>query len=269
MSDESVDTTALETVHFLSGSAYRYEILRAFVEQHSLTRQAVRERVDASRSTVRRTLEAFVGRGLIESVEGGYRLTATGEALAEGVGSVLELARITDEYEPLLRRLEPAVHGLDPTWLDGASMTVSTETNPFGPAQRQTQTVREATTFRGFLPAIEIEGAKLVHERITAGQLQAEIVVPSAMRETLTSQPFASLFRDQLDTERFECHIAPDGVPFYLGLADDETTEIGVADVDNIPRVLVQSTDTALRAWGDRVFEQYRRSATRLDEIDR
>lgn len=267
MSDRTGDDAALETVHFLSGSRYRWEILEVFDEQEALTRQEVRDAVSASRSTVRRTVEAFIERGLIDSVAGGYRLTATGRFLADGLGDMIEVARITERYGPLFRRLDPPIHGLDPTWFDGATMTRATETNPYEPAQRQTETVREATTFRGVLPAIEIEGSRLVHERITSGALTAEIVVPAAMVDTLRSEPFASLFREQLATEQFECWLTDDALPFYLGLSDEERVEIGV-DEGGVPRVLVQSTDPAFRAWGDETFDRYRTAATRLTRDD-
>ena len=267
MSDETDDAAALETIHFLSGSRYRREILDAFVEHDTLTRQGVRDAVSASRSTVRRTVEAFIERGLIDSVTAGYRLTAAGRLLADGLEDMVERTRIVDEYEPFFRRLDASCHGLDPAWLDGATMTVSTETNPYRPAQTQTETVREAATFRGFLPAIEIEGARLVHERITNGAFGAEIIVPATMRDTLRSDPFASLFREQLATDRFDCWLAEETLPFYLGLPDEEGVEVGV-DEDGIPRVLVQSTEPAFRSWGDETFDRYRTSATRLTRDD-
>jgi len=267
MNDKNSDAAALETIHFLSGSQYRWEILETFAERETMTRQEVRDAVSASRSTVRRTVEAFIERGLINSVAGGYRLTATGRFLADGLGEMVERTRLVGAYEPLFGRLGASDHGLDPTWLDGAAITRSTETSPYGPAQKQTETVREATTFRGFLPAIEIEGSRVVHERITSGVLTAEIVVPAAMLDTLRSDPFASLFREKLATDRFECWLTDDGLPFYLGLPDEEGVEVGV-DEDGIPRALVQSTDPAFRAWGEETFDRYRTAATRLTKDD-
>lgn len=267
MSDESDDAAALETIHFLSGSRYRRETLDAFLEHDTLTRHELRDTVSASRSTVRRTVEAFIDRGLIDSGIDGYRLTATGRQLAEGLDDMVERTRLVDAYEPLFRRLDAADYGLDPTWLDGAAMTVSTDTNPYQPAQEQTETVSEASTLRGLLPAIEIDGTRLVHERITAGTLTAEIVVPPTMRDTLQSDPFASLFRDQLATDRFDCWVADDAVPFYLGLPDEDGVEVGV-DEEGIPRVLVQSTKPPFRTWGDETFDRYRSAATRLTRAD-
>lgn len=267
VSDGCGDTTALETIHFLSGSQYRWEILDVLVEHETMTRQEVRDAVSASRSTVRRTVEAFIERGLIDSIQGGYRLTATGRLLADGLDDLIQLAGLIETYEPFFRRLDTSDHGFDPTWLDGAAMTVATQTNPYQPAQEQTETVSEATTFRGFLPAIEIEGSRLVHEQITSGALTAEIVVPSTMLDTLRSPPFASLFRDQLATDRFDCWLADDTLPFYLGLPDEEGVEVGV-DEEGVPQVLVQSAEPAFRAWGDETFDRYRTAANRLTRED-
>ena len=265
--DSCGDATALETIHFLSGSQYRWEILDQFVEHGTMTRQEVRDAVPASRSTVRRTVEAFIERGLIDSVAGGYRLTGTGRFLADGLDDVIQSVRLIETYEPFFRRFDASDHGFDPTWLDGAAMTVSTQTNPYQPAQEQTKTVSDATTFRGILPAIEVDGSRLVHEQITAGALTAEIVVPATMLDTLRSPPFASLFRDQLATDRFDCWLADDALPFYLGLPDEEGVEVGV-DEGGVPQVLVQSTRPAFRAWGDETFDRYRTAGTRLTQAD-
>jgi predicted transcriptional regulator len=268
MTGPASEYTALELINFLSASEYRVETLYAFAENRSLGRHAVRETVDASRSTVRRTLEEFVHRGLIEPTDTGYRITALGELCASGLGDLLETVRTAERFEPLFQWVGPEAFDIDPEWLDDATMTLSTEANPYAPAQRQTETVREASAFEGALPAIELEGAKLVHERITSGSMTAQLVVPESVLETIRSEPFADLFREKFATGRFELFVSSEPLPFYLGLPEEHRIEIGGADGDGIPRVLVQSTHQDFRRWGERRFEEFQTDATAVEASD-
>lgn len=259
MSDplESDAAPPLSTLEFLSGSHHRIEILRTLRASGPATRREIRESVDASRSTVRRTLEGFLERDWIASTKAGYRITAAGGFVADEFERFGGTVRVTDEYAPLLQNLPDGVLDVDATWLDGAALTAATEANPYAPARKQTETVRNAERFRGLLPSIELEGARLVHERIVEGDLTASIVLPQAVAETVRSEPFADLFREKIATGRLDVYAYDGEVPLYLGLPDDDAVEIGSENDEGIPRALLQSTDADLRAWGEDTFEEY------------
>lgn len=262
------NASALEDVNFLSSSRNRIAILNAFDEADALTRREVREAVDASRSTVRRTLEGFVERDLIESTDGGYRFTSRGAVVVDALGDLLETVRITEEYRPLFRWGPVSRLDFDPAWLAGGSMTVSTETDPYAPAQRQTETVRDADVFRGVLPAIEREGAELVRDRVVDGDLTARVLVPEGMLPTIRSDPFEDLFRDKLATADFDLFVHEGPLEYYFGLADAETVELGGMDADGIPRVLFRSDRAELREWGDEHFARLVDEAESVDAED-
>jgi len=268
MSDplESDEASSLSTLEFLSGSRHRVEILRTLRAEGPSTRREIRDAVDASRSTVRRTLEGFLERDWIASTDDGYRITAAGGLLLEEFRRLSGAARITDEYAPLLRSLPDGVLDVDPAWLADAALTEATEADPYAPARRQTETVRTAGRFRGLLPAIELEGAKLVHERVVGGGLEATVVVSAATAEAIRSEPFVDFFREKLGTGRLTVYAHDGDLPMYLGLADDDAVEVGAEDEEGIPRALLQSTDERLRAWGEATFEEYVAGATRLTE---
>lgn len=269
MSDplESNGDSSLSALEFLAGSRHRIEILDLLRETGPATRRDVRESVEVSRSTVRRTLEGFLERDWIAPTDDGYRVTAAGGLVAEEFQRLRETARTTDEYAPLLRNLPASALDVDPTWLAGGRLTVAAEANPYAPAQRQTETIRSTARFRGLLPSIELEGTKLVHERIVDGELTATVVLSSAGAETVRSEPFAELFREKLATGRLEAFAHDGGIPMYLGLPDD-AVEIGCEDDEGIPRALLQSTDRRLRAWGEETFDDYLEGAERLTEAD-
>lgn len=270
MSDpfESDADPSLPTLEFLSGSRHRIEILYLLREEGPATRREVRESVDASRSTVRRALEGFLEREWVASTDDGYRITAAGGLVVAGFRRLSETVRVTDEYAPLLRNVPDGAFDVDPSWLAGGTLIEATEANPYAPAQRQTETVRDAARFRALLPSIELEGARLVHERVVDGDLSAAVVLPPAGVDTVRSEPFAELFREKLATGRFEAFAHEGELPFYLGLPDGDAVEIGCEDDSGIPRALFQSTDAELRAWGEATFERYVDAAEPLAEAD-
>lgn len=260
--------TPLQVIDFLVSSEHRIETLHFIIEEGTVTRRDVRSEIDASRSTVRRTLEGFLEHGWVESTAEGYRITPAGELMAEAFDQFGERVECIDTYAPLLWWLQPSSLDVDLSWLEDGSLTVATEADPYAPAQTQTETVRTADRFRGFLPAIERDGAELVHERITAGEFTASIVVSPAVSEVIRSDPFAEQFREQLATGRLDVFVSPDPLPYYLGLPDEDGVEIGGMDEDGIPRALLQSTNDDLRRWGEETFESARADAERLTEGD-
>jgi predicted transcriptional regulator len=156
---------------------------------------------------------------------------------------------------------------VDPAWLEDGELTVATDGDPYAPALRQTETVRQASRFRGLLPSIELEGAKLVHERVVDGDMEATVVLSAAAAETVRSDPFAELFREKLATGRLEVYAYEGEVPMYLGLADDDRVELGCENEQGIPQALLQSNDDRLREWGEERFGAYVRNSKKLTQL--
>jgi predicted transcriptional regulator len=257
---------SISTLDFLASSRHRIEILRSLRESGPSTRRDLRESVDASRSTVRRTLEGFLERDWVASVDGGYRLTVAGGMVAEEFAQLAETVRITREYAPLLRHLPDSALDVEPTWLEGSSLTTATDAEPYAPAQRQTETASQAERFRLVLPSIELEGAKLGHRRVLDGELHGEMVLSRGTAETVRSDPFADLFAEQIATGRMDVYAHPGEPPMYLGLLDDDRVEIGCENEQGIPRALLESTDDRLRSWAESAFEEYVAEAEPLTE---
>lgn len=262
------DASIVADIDFLSGSRHRLRILNVLRGEDAMSRRDVRTSVEASRSTVRRTLEGFLSRGWVESTDDGYRMTAAGELVATQFARLSDTLRLTEEYAPLLEYIPPSSFDIEPEWLAGAELTVATAAEPYAPAQTQTETIRTAERFRGLMPAIELDGTKLVHERVMNGDFTASIVLGPACADLTKREPFVELFREKLATDRFEAAITDSRPPFYLGLPDDDRIEIGVADDEGIPRALLQSSNPAFREWGEATFERYERGAERLSVTD-
>jgi len=100
----------------------------------------------------------------------------------------------------------------------------------------------------------------VVHDRVTDGELDAEIVVPPEFADLATDEPFAPYFEALLASGRHPIHVAPE-VPLYLGIGDGTTVQIGVVDDEGIPRALLETTNEPVRTWANSLWSSYRQSA--------
>ncbi|WP_256391870.1 helix-turn-helix transcriptional regulator [Natronoarchaeum rubrum] len=251
----------IEQISFLARSESRVRALERLLASGPATQRELRTHLDASRSTIARTLTGLEQRGWIESVGGAYRLTPAGTIVAEEFGNMVDALRLTDEQSTFLRWFPYAEFDLDRAALRAATITTSTSSDPYAPGRAQTELLRSTTRFRGFLPAIDLEGSEVVHEQITERDFAAEIVVSAGVDETIETEEYADLFREQLATGQLTVLVYDGDLPFYLGLADDERVQIGVEDDEGFPRALLDTDTTAVREWAESVYDEYRAAA--------
>jgi predicted transcriptional regulator len=256
----SKDADAIDHIAFLARSESRVRVLERLLEAGPLTQRELRECVDASRSTVTRTLTDLESRNWVAKAGDGYRLTATGESITEQFLDLVSSVQTTEELSSFLRWFPTSEFALDMNHLRGADVTPSTESDPYAPGRRQTEFLRRVDNFRGFLPSIDMQGTEVVHEQIMNGAFEAEIVVSANVGDRITSGEFASLFRDQLDTGRLTVYVAEEPLPFYLGLGGD-IVQLGVEDDEGFPRALLETDTSPVVSWGEDVYETYRARA--------
>jgi predicted transcriptional regulator len=253
-----MEQATIDSISFLTRSETRVRLLERLFEEGPATQRELRDGLDTSRSTVARTLTAFQDRGWVRNAGDTYRLTPVGQQVIEATRRFAETVEAAEDLAPFLRWFPTEQFDLDTAALSGARVVTPSEGDPYTPARTQTERLREAERFRGLLPSIDLEGSKLVHDQITSGALEAEIVVSPSVEETITSGEFAPLFREKLETGRLTVLEANDEPPFFLGIADDEVVQIGVEDDEGFPRALLEATDERVREWAERVYEEHR-----------
>lgn len=266
MADEA---TPIDQISFLARSESRVRALERLLEAGPATQRELRTHLDASRSTIARTLSALERRGWIETADGAYRLTPVGTIVAEEFGDLVDALRATDELSTFLQWFPYAEFDIDLAALRDATITTSTSSDPYAPGRTQTELLRTANRFRGFLPAIDLEGSEAVHEQITERDFAAEIVVSTAVGETIETGEYADLFREQIGTGRLTVLVHDGDLPFYLGLADDGRVQIGVEDDEGFPRALLDAEAAPVGEWAEGVYDEYRAAARpkSLDEF--
>lgn len=260
----SETATPIEQIAFLARSETRVRALEFLAERQSASQRDCRDALDASRSTIARTLGALEERDWVVERDGGYRLTAAGQVVAESFLDLVETVDATATLAPFLRWFPVSEFDLDVGALRDAELTVRSEGDPYAPADRQTELLRTTEELRCLLPSTELDGCRLVHERCLAGDLTMESVVSPAVAETITGGEYAPLFREMVADGAQTVYRATEPLPFYLGLTGDGGVEIGVECEEGFPRALLETGDASAREWGESVFEQRRASAERM-----
>jgi len=257
---------SIEQISYLARAESRVRVLHRLSTAEPVDRRELCASLSLSRSAVVRAVDSLEERGWVAVDSDGVRLTPVGSliieeflALAESVGAVTEL-------DPFLQWFPLSEHDIAIDDLRGATVTVAADGDPLAPARIQTELLRSTDRFRGLFPSIDLDGTKLVHERTTAGEFESEIVVSPVVEALFDDEPFATLVEEMCATGRHTVHVA-EAVPFYLGLADDGRTQIGVEDDEGFPRALLETTDGRVRAWAESLFADYRRSSETLTRL--
>jgi len=257
-------TEAIDSISFLSRAESRVCLLESLLEAGLLDLRALQERLDYSRSTITRSLDSLIEVGWVTETSDGYQLTPIGRLIISDFRELLTTVEATEKLAPFLEWFPLASYEISLEELRGGAVTVATSTNPLAPIRELTTLVRSATQFRALVPSIDLETVRLVHDRIVDGELKAEIVVPPEFAELVADEPFAHLFEELLSSGRHPIYIVPE-VPFYLGIDEETTVQIGVLDDDGIPRAVVETTNDSVRTWAESLFSRYRQSA--VDEL--
>jgi len=267
-STDRLNADAVEAVQFLTRAESRLAIMRELVDHDTRSQRTLRAALAASRTTVTRALRSLQDRGWVEQADNGYRLTATGSLIASSVTELLDTVATTAELSVFLRYAP--VDELDTELLTTADVTVTTPTdaNPYAPARKQTEIVHRADRLRVLLPATDLESTRAVTEAVTEDGLELETVVSPSVESMFDTPAFASLVREGMSTGRSAVLVSPTELPFYLGLADDDHVQIGVADDEGIPRALLETTDDHVRRWADGVYSEYREAAEPIPADD-
>jgi len=256
--DDEMDP--VEQISFLSRSKTRVGVLERLRADGATTQRDLRDRLDASRSTITRSLTALEEHGWIEQTDQSYQLTPKGEIVAEEFTSLVDSVRVVDELSTFLRWFPYREFSVDISDLRDGEVTSAGSADPYAPARKQTELLEEVDSFRGWLPSLDIEGTRVVHEQITERAFEAEVVVSEAVEDTIEAGEYATLFGEMISTDRLTVLVVEKELPFYLGLSG-EIVQIGVEDDEGFPRALLQTTAHPVRNWAADIYGSYRERA--------
>ncbi len=252
----------IDKISFLSRAPSRVRILEFLSESAPSTERELRDQLSQSRSTISRGVDSLAEAGWVREQSDGLELTPTGALVIDEFLGLAETMSAAEDLSPFLEWFPLSEFDLAVDDLQTGTVTVAVDGDPYAPAREHTSRIRTAERFRALLPSIGQNAISEAHRRILAGDLEVTLIVSPSVETRIRTDPLAPQFEEMLSTGRLTVLIA-ESVPFFLGLADERTTQIGVEDDDGLPRALFETEDETVREWADALFADYRETSTR------
>lgn len=253
-------------VSFLAASENRVDVLVTLRNSGPVDQRTVAEGVDASRRTVKRTLDALEERGWVveTTVNGEYRISALGELVLDAYLDVVDRLSVADRLGPFLERIPADALDIDPLAFADAEVVVREEGKPYAPMDRVLEIRRDASHIREVADIVQADSAQQLRERVESGELEAEVVLEAGVLDAVADHDgYAAEFEAALASDGATFYVFEGEVPFVFGLMD-ETVLLGVTDDMGVPGATVVSDRPEIRAWAVDRFESYRDRATEL-----
>jgi predicted transcriptional regulator len=255
----------IDEIGFLTASETRASVLSVLVESGPQTKAQLREQFGVSRTTLMRNLDKLEDRGWIcEDTSNVYRLTQSGELVANALMECAETVETAYELQSFLRWTDPSEFDLDPELLADAEITVAEPPNPYAPLDEHVRTLREAESFRGCLSVIGRDALETVHDRIEEIEEPWELVITEDVLEMLQSDPSYNGGFEALRAQGgIEIYVHEEEIPFFVGLFDD-VVQIGVENDQGVPQALVSVDNKRVRDWAQEYYSRFRDQAEML-----
>ena len=246
---------SVEVAKFLADSPHRVSILRAIRAGDRPSRADLAEHVDASRRTIKRTLDRFDERGWILRDGEGLTLTVGGGFALDGFESFATHVDVIDEYHTFVSKVNEEVCRIGPAEFEGATVVETAEGSPFAPVEYLLDRCREATD-RAHILVSYISRVILEELLSAAGDqgLDLTIVVDENVRWRIET---TDRYRELLEGEgkMASLYTVDESMPLSFALVD-ERAMVSVPNDEDVPAVLLESANRECVAVIERRLEQ-------------
>lgn len=254
---------AIEEIEFLTRSHSRIAAFGELRTEGSLTKVELRDRLNVSRTTVTRNLDALKERNWVTEVNGEYAITRVGEMVADELFDLVEVMQTAARLEGVMEWIPDEKFDLDLRCLTNADITLADPSDPYAPAREHARRLESADEFRGLLPAVGHEPMRSARQGVLNGA-RHELVFERPVAQVIQSkEEYTNLIEEMESTGRIEVRVVDDSIPYYVGLLDG-TVQIGVEDDNGLPRALLETDSDEARKWAERTYERYRRASESL-----
>jgi predicted transcriptional regulator len=257
-------TTAADLLD-LAQRRHEYLTLLAGGARH---KRDVIDGIGDSRSTVDRAVEALHEAGLVVRLDdGAWTVTTKGDVLRQTVERSREAADAIEAAGDLLEHL-PCDEPVPPTLFQDAIVERAEAPRPLAISERVRENMAAADSVRGFAVADHGTGVK---EAAFDGvfdddSFEFAYVFDGTLLDRLAADD--ERFRELCDRPNATAAVY-DGLPVGLLIADvgDETRmTVIVYNESGVVCGQITTTDRGAVAWGEALFERYRREGTPLEE---
>lgn len=247
--------------------ARRGRVLRA-VDTEGVQKRTLVDELDVSRSTIDRSIRELEAVGFIERADGGgYRRTLPGQlALSEYDEFASRIDGVVSSLDVL--SLLPVDAPCDTRILHDSTVVLAERHSPHVPVNHLSDLVARSTKIWSIAPAVLPQQVSVYHDRLTSGDLTAQLTLTDAVVERLVSA-YEMELSEALATGALEIRRTDESLPYSLVAA--ETTdgpEMGLlVYADSGVRGFIGNDDPDAVEWAREQVETYWESAVPLSGI--
>lgn len=226
------------------------------LDDEALDKPALTDQVDVSRQTVNRALRELETIGVVERVNGNYRLTLFGRvALAEFESLLARYDRLCSMRD-LLEYLPPDFEFDSEAFAD-AEITYADPPVPHEPIREFEELVEGARTVVGYSPVSFPQYVTVFHRQSTETDTDIELYLDAPLVRSLHRE-YETEFRETLAEPNFALYQLEETLCPNMGIAvfDETTVWVGVYDDSgNLRGTLITDADRAVRWARERLTE--------------
>jgi predicted transcriptional regulator len=249
-----------EDIEFLARSETRARLVKLLHQEGELERDELRSRLDASRTTIQRNLEALEARGWVKDGNRTYSLESCGEMIADDFLGLLDTVSIAEQLKPVIQWVDRTELDFDFELLVDADVITAKPGDPWAMVNRHVKRLKTADQVRALLPLTGLHAMKIGHDRVVDHGAMTEHIASTNIVETFQTDPsYREYYQNLAQTDRYELYRYTEKIPYYLGILDD-TVQIGV-DEDGEPRGLIETKNKEVFDWALNTLDGYRKKA--------
>lgn len=243
--------------------AKRRDVLAALSTPRA--KPALVERLDSSRSTVDRAVDALIDHGYVEQRGSEYVATYAGGKAVAAYERFLGRLDALDAAQPVLGAL-PTNVDIDPAVLDGATVVESTPSAPQAPVETNVEAIEGATAFRGTGPAVVPRYTDVVLSLVEDDGTDVELVLTEAVVDAL-AETYPDGLSELSGAAGLTLYVTDESLSYAVWTAETpERTVSGIVVYGESGIIGVVNNDTdAMNEWAATQYERVRRDACRLD----
>jgi predicted transcriptional regulator len=257
--EDTLMTTALDNVDFLTRSEHRVTVLEALADEpHQYTE--LKDLTGVSRVTLNRLLAQFEEKRWIVETEQ-YEITPVGEIVASDLLTLLETTKVAQELQDVIRWLPTAAMDFDLRRLGDARIATVTSNEPHKPVERAYALCEPASQTRYIGNGTSVSFARMAADKIPSGDDRFAVVLPPSAIDTIAESPKSAPLHREMIEHGWDIYEHDTTLPISMGVYDG-TVLLLLVDTNGTEQGFVESDDPVVRTWAEDTFDQYRKEST-------
>lgn len=257
--------TPFESLAFLARSENRIDLLTQ-LSRGGRTRRELHEATGISQPTLGRILGDFEQRRwIVNNHDGSYTLSPLGELLATEVGGVVSVFDTINRCSGFAEHLPFERFGFDLDHLCRATITTPTEGEPLAHMRKFDELAANASTVKLFSNVISCSPAddSAEADRAHLAPIDELVVTGDALGADLVDSQLRDWLYERIEAGALTLYRSDGSAEMILGIFDGT---VGIVPIDDggMPRGLIEADTEPVRSWVTDIFEERKRSATRV-----